>query len=104
MRKKRYEILLPTKYNDGRPVGDDLLEQTREELVTQFGALTFVPQAVLGIWQHEGQRFKDESVRLVVDVDDTPDSLCFFVNFKEKLLQRFEQIEIYIASYPVDIL
>ena len=50
MRKRRYEIHLPVKFNDGRPVSAELLEQTREELIGQF-----------------------------------------------------EQIEIYIVSYPVDI-
>lgn len=28
MRKRRYEILLPVKFNDGRPVSGELLEQT----------------------------------------------------------------------------
>ena len=44
------------------------------------------------------------SVRLTVDVDDTPENRLFFSDFKTILLQRFEQIEIYIVSYPVDIL
>src|SRR5947209_7411750 len=33
MRKKRYEMHLPVKYNDGRPVSNDLFEQTREQLI-----------------------------------------------------------------------
>jgi hypothetical protein len=37
------------------------------------------------------------------DVDDTPENQLFFANFKATLLERFEQIDIYIASYPVDI-
>ncbi len=36
MRKRRYEIHLPVKFNDGRPVSAELLEQTREELIGQF--------------------------------------------------------------------
>ena len=39
MRKRRYEILLPVRHNDGRLVSWDLLEQTREELVARFHGL-----------------------------------------------------------------
>jgi hypothetical protein len=95
---------LPLKHNDGRSVSPELIYQTREELVAQFGALSFLPNAILGIWQHEGRRFEDELLRLVIDVDDTPENHQFMTNFKAVLLERFEQIDIYIASYPMDIL
>ncbi len=104
MRKRRYETLLPLRYNDGRPVGEELFEQTRQELVAQFGAICFQPSVVRGIWVHEGTRYKDELLRSIVDVDETPENQQFFAQYKATLLQRFEQIEIYIASYPVDIL
>ena len=103
MRKRRYEILLPVRHNDGRLVSGELLEQTREELIAQFCGLTVAPHTVLGIWLHEGSRFEDELRRFSVDVDDTPETQQFFARFKMTLLDRFEQIEIYIASYPVDI-
>lgn len=57
----------------------------------------------MGAWVHEGTRYEDELLRFVVDVDDTEENQRFFVDFKAVLLQRFDQIEIYIASYPVDI-
>src|ERR1700730_8896851 len=104
MRKKRYEMLLPLKYNDGRPVSADLFEQTRAELVAQFGAICLQPSVARGIWVHEATRYEDELLRYVVDVDDTAENEQFFVTFKAILLARFEQLEIYIASYPVDIL
>ena len=104
MLKRRYEILLPLKHNDGRPVSDDKLNETREELVEQFDGISIQPQSILGIWVHEGTRYEDTCVRLTVDIEDTPENRQFFLDFKQILLQRFEQIEIYIASYPVDIL
>ncbi len=103
MRKRRFETLVPLKFNDGRPVPEELFEQTREELVAQFGSLCFQPNVLRGIWVHEGTRYEDELLRFVVDVDDTPDNEHFFTRFKATLLERFEQIEIYIASFPVDI-
>ncbi len=41
---------------------------------------------------------------MVVDVEDTPEDRQFFVEFKVVLLERFEQLEIYIVSYPIDVL
>jgi hypothetical protein len=104
MLRKRYEILLPLRHNDGRLVSDEKLNETREELVNQFDGISVQPQSILGIWVHEGTRYEDTSVRLTVDVDDTPENREFFVQFKTTLLERFEQVEIYIVSYPVDIL
>lgn len=104
MRKRRYEILLPLKYNDGRPIPRELLDDTREELVNQFGALSFQPNAVQGIWLHEGIRHEDELRRIVVDVEDAPEIEQFFLEFKQRLKARFEQLEIYIVSYVVNVL
>jgi hypothetical protein len=39
-----------------------------------------------------------------VDVPDTQANRKFFVRLKSTLLERFEQLEIYIASYLVEIL
>jgi hypothetical protein len=103
MRKRRYEILLPVRHNDGRPVSGELLEQTREELVARFGGITIAPQTYLGIWVQDGTRFKEEMRRFTVDVANTSGNREFFARYKATLRKRFEQIEIYIASYLVDI-
>jgi hypothetical protein len=104
MRKRRYEMLLPLTYNDGRPVELAKHEKTREELVARFGAVSLLPAALRGVWVHEGQRYEEDFMRLFVDVSDTRANRQFFVRLKATLLERFEQLEIYIASYPVDIL
>ena len=53
---------------------------------------------------HEGQKYEEDFIRLFADVPDTAANRRFFVRLKSTLLKRFEQIEIYIASYPVDVL
>jgi hypothetical protein len=103
MRKRRYEILLPIRYNDGRLVKGKLLEQTREELVARFESVTIIPHSVLGIWVHQGFRYEDELRRFTVDVKDTASNRLFFAKYKATLRKRFRQIEIYIVSYPIDI-
>ena len=104
MRKKRYEMHLPLKYNDGRPMEDEKFHETREELIVRFDAVSFLPGAVQGTWIHEGTRYDDDTRRVLIDVEDTPENHEFFVNFKAILCERFQQVEIYSASYPVEIL
>lgn len=95
---------MPLTHNDSRPVSPELFEQVREDLVAQFGGLCFQPNFVQGIWVREGSRFEDELFRFTVDVQDTPENRQFLAEYKLILRERFEQIEIYITSYPVDIL
>jgi hypothetical protein len=75
-----------------------------EEVISQFGALSLYPQPIRGLWVHEGARYEDELIRIIVDVDDIPENQHFFLRLKSILLERFEQIAVYIISYPVDIL
>lgn len=93
---------MPLTHNDGQPISPEKFSLTRDELIAQFGAVSLSPQSVFGVWMHEGVRYEDESRRLTVDVEDTPEHQQFFAEWKATLLQRFEQIEIYIISYPIE--
>jgi hypothetical protein len=50
---RRFEILLPQQFNDGKPVPDDLFAETLLELRQQFGAVSSETQIIRGLWQHE---------------------------------------------------
>ena|SRR5438128_12673726 len=102
MRKRRYEILLPLKYNDGQPVPPELVKLTKEEILGRFDGLNMAPQTVIGVWKHEGQSYEDELIKLIVDVEDTEENQFFFSNLKTTLLERFQQLEIYMVSFPID--
>ena len=104
MRRRRYEMLLPLAHNDGRPVDPAKHRSTHDELVARFKAVTRLPSVARGVWVHQGTTYAEDFIRLFVDVPDTPANRKFFVRLKATLLERFEQLEIYIASYPVDIL
>ena len=52
---------------------------------------------------HEAKKYEDEMQHMVVDAEEESDHLAFFPQFKSFLLQRFGQIEIYIASIPIDL-
>src|SRR6266403_866019 len=96
---RRYEITLPTRYNDGRPIEPEKYLITRREIAARFGALTFLPQPVHGEWTHQQVRYEDINVRIIADVEDTPESTEFFKQLKQTLRKRFEQLEIWIVSY-----
>jgi|SRR5437867_3076100 len=102
--RRRYEILLPLQFNDGRPVPETLLLQTVEELEAQFHALSWDSQVVRGIWQHEGAIFRDSNTRLILEVDDSPQNRSFFVDLKEKLKARFQQLDIRITSHNIEVI
>lgn len=98
---RRYEVFLPNRYNDGTPVEQSKFLLTNRDLVTEFGAATFLPETMRGIWTHQGQVYEDTSVRFFVDVEDTPESAAFFARFKQILKERFRQIDIWIVSYEI---
>jgi len=100
---RRYEITLPTRYNDGSPVEPEKYLMTRRDIAARFGALTFLPQPIHGEWTHQDMRYEDANIRIIVDVDDTPQNTQFFAEFKQVLKQRFRQLEIWIVSYEIRI-
>jgi hypothetical protein len=61
-RLRRYDFLLPRKFNDGQPVPDDLISQTLGELEERFGAISWETQVIQGAWRQQGERFRDELV------------------------------------------
>jgi hypothetical protein len=101
--QRRFELLLPQRFNDGSAVPDELVAQTILDLREQFGALSSETQIIRGIWEHAGQSFRDELIRIFTDVADTPENQQFFRDFKEKLKGRFQQIDIRITTYVVEV-
>jgi hypothetical protein len=101
---RRFEILLPLRFNDGRAVPEELIADTLLELREQFGAVSCETQTIRGLWQHEGQVFRDDLVRVFVDAPDVPQSRQFFQEFKERAKSRFSQIDIWMTTYPIEVL
>jgi hypothetical protein len=101
---RRYEVLLPRRFNDGTPVPDDLIAQTLLDLEQQFGAVSSDLAPVEGRWRYQGQTCVDELARVFVDVLDAPENESFFLDFKQSLLARFQQIDIWRTAYPIKVL
>jgi hypothetical protein len=47
---RRFEVLLPVRFNDGRDVPAEWLGEAVNEIVSRFGAVSFYRQAVEGRW------------------------------------------------------
>jgi hypothetical protein len=71
---RRFEVLLPRQFNDGREVPQESLAEAVLEVVDQFGAASYETQRVEGHWRQGGVLYRDNLVRLVVDVPDSDDN------------------------------
>jgi hypothetical protein len=103
-RLRRYEILLPRKFNDGQPVPDQLISDTLQELETRFSAISWETQVIRGSWQYQGARYQDDLFRVFIDVEDRPEHRQFFTNYKQQLKVRFKQLDIWMTTYLIDVL
>lgn len=101
---RRYEILLPSQFNDGQPIPEALLADTILELRDKFGAVSCETRAVQGQWESEGIIHRDELARVFVDVADTPENRQFFIQFKERLKKRFQELEIWLTTFPIELI
>lgn len=101
---RRYEILLPLRFNDGLPVPDDVIADLLLRLEDRFGAVSAETQRIEGRWHHEGQAYRDELIRIFVDTADTPETRQFFVDYKETLKAALQQIDIWMTTYPIEVL
>jgi hypothetical protein len=96
MKKKsrRFEVLLPARFNDGREVPDELLGKAVDEVIEQFHAVTFYKESAEGFWQHDQKLFCDNLGLLVVDVPDTDKNRKWMRAYKERWKERLGQLEI----------
>lgn len=53
---------------------------------------------------HEGHAYRDDLVRLFVDVPDLAVHRTFFAQFNERLKVRFQQIEIWMTTYLIGVI
>ena len=101
---RRYELLLPLRFNDGSEVPEALVDQTIDEIKERFGAISLESQSILGSWKTGSAEHHDENLRLFADVPDTTEHRQFFAELKERLRERFQQLEIWLVTHPVEVI
>jgi hypothetical protein len=101
--KYRFELLIPSAYNDGRTVETEKIQRVRRDLVNKFGGCRVQPAAPYqGWWVHQDRTYEDWLVLFTVESDRTETNLRWFERLKNQILLReFEQEEIYLAVSEV---
>ncbi len=73
------------------------------EIVDHFGAVSHETQKVEGHWRQGGVIYRDDLVRLVVDVPDSADNRKWMKDFKDRWKMRLEQLDLWMVSHPIEI-
>lgn len=100
---RRYEVLLPIQFNDGRDIPGEWLAEAVLEIVDRFGAASYETQRVEGHWRHAGVMYRDTLVKLVVDVPDSDESRAWMRQFKVRWKGRLEQVDLWLVSFTIDV-
>ena len=48
--------------------------------------------------------FRDDLIRVFVDVPDVPENRQFLLDFKNRLKVRFKQLEIWMTTYAIEVM
>jgi len=102
-RWRRFEVLLPLQFNDGREVPPEWLADAVLEIVDHFGAASYETQKVEGHWRHGGVVYRDNLVRVVVDVPDSVTNRRWMREFKSRWKDRLEQLELWMVSFRIEV-
>lgn len=73
------------------------------EIVEHFGAASYETQKVEGHWRHAGVVYRDDLVKVVVDVPDSAGNRQWMRQFKGRWKTRFEQLELWMVSYRIEV-
>ena len=100
---RRFEILLPLQFNDGREVSMELLSEAVLEIVDKFDAASYETQKVEGHWRHEGVLYRDNLVKIVIDTPDDEGNREWMREYKSRWKDKLEQLELWLVSYTIDL-
>lgn len=82
---------------------EEWLGRAMLEVVERFGAGSYETQKIQGHWRSGGILYRDDLVRIVVDVPDTATNRQWMKSFKTRWKARLEQLEIWLISYRIEI-
>ena len=87
---KKCLFLIPTAYNDGKPVSPEIIDQILDQLFAKFGPYS-IDGTTEGLWQLEdGKIVKDQSLKIwiVLSEDKVPRLEKTIANFAKILKQE----------------
>ena len=95
--------MLPLQFNDGAPIPDDWLTEAVLEITERFGASSFQRQANEGRWLYSGTLYRNNLAKVVVDVPDLVKNRRWMRDFKKRWKERFQQLELWLVSFRIEI-
>jgi hypothetical protein len=96
-------VLLPLRFNDGRDVPTEWIAEAVLEIVKRFGAASYETQKVEGHWRYGGIVYRDDLVRIFVDVSESTRSRLWMKDFKKRWKVRLKQLELWVVSYRIEV-
>jgi hypothetical protein len=100
---RRFEILLPLQFNDGREVPPDWLAEAVLEIVEKFDVASYETQKVEGHWRHQGILYRDNLVKIVIDASDEEANREWMRDYKARWKEKLEQLDLWLVSYTIDV-
>lgn len=100
---RRFEVLLPLRFNNGEEIPGEWIAEAVLQVTERFGAASYENQKIEGHWRHGGILYRDDLVKIIVDVPDTEDNRRWMKQFKEQWKERLQQLELWVVSYRIDL-
>ena len=101
---KEYDLFIPLYYNDGRPIEPQKFQDLQQQLLDQFGGLTFFPQPNEGFWTMAGVTYRDAIVIYRVITSDEQAARQLLSDLKERLKEELRQENILIVERNIETL
>jgi hypothetical protein len=73
------------------------------EVVDHFGAASYETQKVEGHWRSAGVIYRDNLVKIVVDVPDSAANRRWMSAYKLKWKAQLRQLDLWVVSFRIEI-
>ncbi len=103
---RKYEIYLPLKYNNGEAIESEKIVGVWDELAEAFGGITVSPLSApyQGRWKYGGVEYIDEIIKVEVVAANDRAAKKFLKEFKERLKESLQQIDILITTHGIQVI
>ena len=98
---KEFEIYLPMKTNDGRPVDPAEIQRIKDTLVHAFGGYTHLDQRFEGAWRMGGVTLHDDVT--ILNVLDDGSAQFDWPAFKRSIELALQQDAVLIIARAVQV-
>jgi len=84
-------------------VPSEWLAEALLEIVDHFGAASYETQNIEGQWRSSGILYRDNLVRIVVDLPEADENREWMKQFKARWRERLQQIDLWMISSEIEV-